>query len=115
MLGVLGADAADAFGFFLIERHAIARASDRAILPVDIDHDVFLILAAMLLGGGGKGGLDGLEDDLFVDVFVAMNRIDKSQKFAGVHSSTIPAPEVLLVPNCQIVRIVNARTARVER
>jgi hypothetical protein len=39
----------------------------------------------VLLGGGNKRRFDTLEDDLFVDIFVAMYRVDYTQDFIRIH------------------------------
>jgi len=57
---------------------------NRAVLAVDMDHDVF-VFAEVLLGGGDQRRFDALEDDFFIDVFVAVDRVNDPQHFAGVH------------------------------
>jgi hypothetical protein len=51
-----------------------------------VDGDRDLRRLTVLPGeGGDEGRFDRLEDDLFVDVFVAMNSIDDSQDFFWLH------------------------------
>jgi hypothetical protein len=48
----------------------------------------------MLLGGRDERSLDAFEDDILIDVFVSVNRIDDSQDFLGIHGnlSTVYSP-----------------------
>jgi hypothetical protein len=43
----------------------------------------------VFLGGRDEGGLDALEDDLLVDVLLAVDRVDNSQQFAWVHRNSL--------------------------
>ena len=64
------------------------RAADRAVGAVDLDDD-FGFFAVVLLGGGDQRRLDALEDDLFVDILIAMDRVDDAKQFVGVHSLSL--------------------------
>jgi len=66
------------------QRHAIVGAGDRAVLAIDLQHDV-LVFPVVLLGGRNQRCLDALEDDLFIDVLFAVDRVYDPQQFAGVH------------------------------
>ena len=90
-------DAAD--GLLGIEGNAVVRAADRAVFAVDVDDDVFFF-AVLLLGGRDQRRLDGAEDDFLVDVLVAMDRVDDSQQFVGIHSP------LRGTPNCRSGRKV---------
>ena len=82
LLGGLGADAAREFG--RVDLGAVMRASEATVGPVDRDRDLGGL--AILTGErGDERCLDRLKDDLFVDVFVAMDGIDDSQDFFWLH------------------------------
>ena len=59
-------------------------AVNRTVFAVDL-HDDVGFFAVVLLGGRDERSLDPLEDDFLVDVLVAMDRIDDSQNFLGIH------------------------------
>ena len=63
-----------------------SRCLDGAAGAIDLDNDVRL-LPVVLLSGGNQRRFDPLEDNLFVDILVAMDRVNDSQQFVGVHSS----------------------------
>ena len=71
---------------FGIEGDAVVGAADRAVATVDIQYDL-LIFAILFFGGGDERSFDRLKDDLFLDIFVAVDRVDDPQHFAGVHLS----------------------------
>ena len=72
--------------------NAVVGPGDAAVLAIDGDHDV-LFFAVVLLGGGHQGRFDGLEEDLLVDVLLAVDRIDDPQDFARIHHRSIsPCP-----------------------
>ncbi len=73
LLGGLGADALGDFGG--VHRHAIVAAANRTGGAINHDDDVGFF-PVVLLGGGNQGRFDPLEDDLFVDILIAMDRID---------------------------------------
>jgi len=78
---------ADAFGHLGgIHRHAVASAADKTVGAVDRDDNLSL-LSVVLLGGRNQRGFDALEDDLFVDILIAVDRVDDTKQFVGVHSS----------------------------
>ncbi len=106
LLSGLSADAADRF--FLVEQFAVVRGRDGAVLPIDRDGDLF-VLAVVLLGGGDQRGLNRLENDLFVDVLFAMDRVDDSQKFLSIHHPLTYARNGLLkteLSNCDTCAVV---------
>ena len=75
LLGGLGADAAREFGG--VDLGTVMRAGEAATGPVDRDGN----LGSLTVLTGERGNercFDRLKDDLFVDVFVAMNGIDDS-------------------------------------
>ena len=84
LLGGLGADAAD--GFFRVELAPVVGCPNRAVFAVDVHHDVGFF-AVVLLGGRDQRSLDPLEDDFLVDVLIAVDRIDDSQDFLGIHGN----------------------------
>ena len=65
-------------------RHAGVAAPDGPVGAVDLHHDLDLF-PVVFLGGGNQGRLDPLEDDLFVDIFIAVNCVDYSQDFIRIH------------------------------
>ena len=65
-----------------IQRHAVVRAADRAVIAIDMDDDV-LFFAVVFLGGRDQGRFDAFEDDLLVDVLVAVDRVDDPKQFVG--------------------------------
>ena len=89
LLGGLGADAAD--GFFGVER--LRRCSVAEIEPSSrsILTTMSGFFAVVLLGGRDERRLDRLEDDFLVDVLVAMDRVDDSQHFVGIHGKPLSA------------------------
>ena len=84
LLGGLGADPPD--HLFGIQRHAVAVSADRAVFAVDVDHDLGLF-AVVLPGRGDQRRFDRLEDDLFVDILVAVDRVDDPQHFSWIHGT----------------------------
>ena len=82
LLGGLGDDAAQRF--LGIELDAVVRAGDRAADAVDADDDI-LIFAVLFFGGRDQRSFDRLEHDFFIDVLIAMDRIDDAQDFGWIH------------------------------
>jgi hypothetical protein len=82
LLGRLGADPAGEFRG--VERLAVVRAGDLAVLAVDLDRDDGR-LAELPRQGRDQRGLDRLEHDLLVDVLVAVDRVDDAEDFFGLH------------------------------
>ena len=83
LFGGLSADPAD--GFFRIDGGAVMSTADRTVLAVDVDDD-FFFFAVLLLCSRYQGRFNTLEDDFFVDILVAMDRVDDSQYFVWIHS-----------------------------
>ena len=83
LLGGLGADPLGHFGG--VHGHAVVGAVDGAVGAVDRDDDVRLF-SVVFLGGRDQRRLDPLEDDLFVDIFIAVDRVDDAKQLVGVHS-----------------------------
>ena len=83
------------------------RRMNRTVFAVDLDDDVGFF-AVVLLGGRDERSLDPLEHDLFVDVLIAMDRIDDSQNFLGIHGNLSAAYSARREANqvFQIVRVV---------
>ena len=82
---LLGRLRPDSLGhLFRSQRHPVVSPADHTTLAVDEDFDL-LLFAVVLLGGGDQRSFDTLEDDLFVDILVAVDRIHDPQQFAGVH------------------------------
>ena len=63
-------------------------AADGAVGAVDLDDDLRLF-SVVFLGGGDQRRLDPLEDDLFVDILIAVDRVDDAKQFVGVHSISL--------------------------
>ena len=59
------------------------------------DLDVFFF-AVVLFGGGDQRRFDALEDDLLVDVLVAVDRVNDPQQFAGIHRLSLPRVGTIL-------------------
>ena len=87
LLGGLGADALG--HFFRRQGDAVVRSGDGAVLAIDGDLDVFLF-AVVFFGGGDQRRFDALEDDLLVDVLVAVDRVNDPKQFAGIHRFSLP-------------------------
>ena len=67
---------ADPLGHFGgVHRHAVVGAADRAVGAIDLNDDLRLF-AVVLLGGRDQGRLDAVEDDLLVDILIAVDRVD---------------------------------------
>ena len=62
-------------GFLGIQRLTIHRSPNRTVLTVDLDHDL-VVIAVVFPGCGNERRLDRLNDDLFVNVLVAMDRVN---------------------------------------
>ena len=86
LLGGLGADPLGHLGGF--HGHAVVGTTDRAVGPVDLNND-FLLFAVVLLGGRDQGRLDAGKDDFFVDVLIAVDRVDDPKQFVGIHSLSL--------------------------
>ena len=80
---------------------------NRTVFAVDI-HDDIGFFAVVLLGGRDERSLDPLEHDFLVDVLIAMDRIDDSQNFLGIHGNLSAAYSPAATANqvFQIVRVV---------
>ncbi len=91
LLGGLSADPLCHFG--RIHGGPVARPGDRTIGAVDLDNDL-LIFAEVLLRRRDQGRLDSLEDDFFIDVFVAVDRVNDPQHFARVHRVSLSLPTI---------------------
>ena len=87
LLGCLGTDSA--YGFLGVEDLAIAGCRNFARLAINLN-DNFGLFAVMFFSSGNKCRFDALEDDFLLDVFVAMNGIDDSQHFGGIHNMFSP-------------------------
>jgi len=82
LLGGLRTDAARQF--LRVEFDAVTAARHLAIGPVDGDGDL-RFFAILPLQCRDESRLDRLEDDLLVDVLVAMNRVDDAEDFFWLH------------------------------
>ena len=82
---LLGRLSADPFGDFRgVHGHAVVGAVDGARLTVDQDDDVFE-LSVVFFGSRHQRRLDSLEDDLLVDILIAVDRVDDAKQLVGVH------------------------------
>ncbi len=89
LFGRLSADAPDRF--LGIQRLTVQAAADRSRLAID-GHLDFLLFAVMLRGGGNQRLLNRLEDDLWIDVLVAVDRVDDPQDFVRFHNCIVLLP-----------------------
>ena len=105
LLGGLCANAAD--GFFRIQGDAVVGSADRAVFAVDVNDDVFF-LAILFFGGGDERGFDSFEDDLLVDVLIAMDCIDDPQNLVWIHKSLSFRSVIQLTERFRIVGPVAA-------
>ena len=67
-----------------IQGNAVVASADSSVFPINLYQNLF-VFAVVLLGSGNQRGLDTLEDDLLVDVLIAVDRVNDPQQFAGVH------------------------------
>ena len=95
LFGRLGTDP---FGhFFRRQRLAVVGSRNRPVGAINLDDDLF-VFAEVFLGGGDQRRFDPIEDDLFVDVFVAVDRVNDPKQFAGVHRFSLsPQPGTVAV------------------
>ncbi len=82
LFGGLSPDAAD--HLFRIECFAVTAGIDGTVFARDADDDIRL-LAVLALGRGHQRRFDGLENDLRVNVLVAVKRVDDSQQLVWIH------------------------------
>ena len=82
LLGRLGTDPPRQFG--RVDLHTVTAAMDAPVGTIDRDLHIggFAVLPRQ---SGDEGRLDRLKDDLLVDVFVAVNRIDDAEDFFWLH------------------------------
>ena len=84
LLGSLRANSPDRF--FRVKRRTVMGPANRTVVAVDVDFD-FRFVAIVLLGGRNERRFDRLKDDLFVNLLVAMDRVNNPQQLARVHDS----------------------------
>ncbi len=68
------------------------RPGDGSGLTIDLDLHVGFF-AEVLLGRGDILRFDALEDDLLVDILVAVDCVHNPEQFAGIHRLSLPRPE----------------------
>ena len=68
------------------------RAGDRSTLAIDLDLDIGFF-AKVLLGRGNIRRFDALEDDFFVNILIAVDRVHYPEQFAGIHRLSLPRLE----------------------
>ena len=86
LLGRLSTDAARKF--LGVDFDAVMRAADTAVFPINSDHD-FGVLAILFGERRDERRLNRPEDDLFVDVLVAMDGVYDAKNFVGLHGAPV--------------------------
>ncbi len=81
LFGGLSADPSD---LVVAERFPFERRRDAAVVPVQLHLDV-RVFAVLTLGRGLQGRLDRRENEVLVDVLLAVQRVDVTEDVLGIH------------------------------